>query len=798
MMKNLGILILLLLSHMATYGQQFPLSGQVKTASGKAIRSATVEIIETATFTTTDSAGNFLYRALKPGKYTIRATSIGYRSARMSVTLGNSKSTPVVLVLEPENNRLDEVTVVGKSAAELKRTEPIRSAVISMRDRYEQSSTLTELINRTAGLRIRQTGGLGSATELSLNGFQGKSIRYFKDGIPLDYLRDGFNISSVPVNMLERIEVYKGVLPVSLGADALGGAVNLVSRQQTEPFASFSYEMGSFNTHRLTVNGMYTDTTGHWFAGTNSFFNYSDNDYNAAVKVTDPETKNQTIQRVRLFHNAFRNYYSEVFFGLNNRSWADEIKVSLTAFGLKRQQQHPVLMTDPYGAIQGHQKSIFPSVSYRKSFFDHRLNVSQFLVYNKINVGRRDTVHGRYDWHGTFFPDPARTGESRQPSLSDINFSNLTSRTNLSFALINKHTLELNLVSTSFNRTGEDPYGPRFNGTETDVLSAKATYNKIVSAIGLQSLLSARLSNTLIGKYYHYRSSGIEAWEGRTVSEIDRSTKSGNYWGIADALKYTLNDNSILRFSFEAANRLPEQEELFGDGVWVVPNFNLSPERSLNFNLGYRTSHTGKYTAEVNTFYRNTKDMLLLVPVLSPYARYQNMENVKGYGLDADATVQLSQVLQVNGNFTWQSLRLFNVQGNDNTWKEGARLRNTPYFFANVGLNANLVSVLSAGDRIRAYSYYSFVREYYLETIPERLEPQGFLGLSGTANVNTELVIPTQHLINAGFTFFPAKAHYTFGMEVKNITNQDLYDNYRVQKAGRSVHLKLTYSILKK
>ena len=57
-----------------------------------------------------------------------------------------------------------------------------------------------------------------------MNGFQDRAIKNFKDGIPMDYLGAGYNISLVPVNMLERVEVYKGVLPTALGADALGGA----------------------------------------------------------------------------------------------------------------------------------------------------------------------------------------------------------------------------------------------------------------------------------------------------------------------------------------------------------------------------------------------------------------------------------------------------------------------------------------------------------------------------------------------------------------------------------------------
>ncbi|HMR93649.1 MAG TPA: TonB-dependent receptor plug domain-containing protein, partial [Chitinophagaceae bacterium] len=162
---------------------------------------------------------------------------------------------------------LEGVTIKASSATQQVKQQAVTAAVVNAREAYGQPATLTELINRSPGVRLRQSGGLGAATDVSVNGFQGKAIRYVKDGIPLDYLRDGFNIASLPVNMLERVEVYKGVLPVALGVDALGGVVNLVSRRTQPRYLAASYEIASFNTHRITLNGYYSDAAKKWFAG---------------------------------------------------------------------------------------------------------------------------------------------------------------------------------------------------------------------------------------------------------------------------------------------------------------------------------------------------------------------------------------------------------------------------------------------------------------------------------------------------------------------------------------------------
>jgi len=87
------------------------------------------------------------------------------------------------------------------------------------------------------------------------------------------------------------------------------------------------------------------------------------------------------------------------------------------------------------------------------------------------------------------------------------------------------------------------------------------------------------------------------------------------------------------------------------------------------------------------------------------------------------------------------------------------------------------------------------MREFYLETIPKEVEPGGFLGLSGSADLSSNLIIPNQHLLNAGFTFQFQKNKMAIGAEARNLLNRDIYDYYRVQRPGRSFHLKLSYQI---
>ncbi|MCF2517535.1 TonB-dependent receptor [Dyadobacter sp. CY351] len=766
------------------------ISGIVQDGQGKPLPGASVTVMNTVKGTLTDSLGAFRITVPAMESYKIDIQHIGFKKLTRTIARKDIRKGGITFTLLDDQTQLSEVQVMGQSETQQAKLQPIKAEVINTKAVQQQPSSLVELMNRSAGIRIRQTGGLGSNSGLMMNGFQDRAIKNFRDGIPLDYLGAGYNISLVPVNMLERVEVYKGVLPTALGADALGGAVNMVTKKSLYRYAEASYEIASFNTHRASLNALYSDTTRHFFVGADAFLNRSDNNYKVDVTVTDQETAARTPATVRLFHNQFTNYYTEGYAGLTNLRWVDELRVGVTWFHINRQNQYGASMSQPFGASVSRQHSVIPTLRYRKKF--GRLGIDQFLTASNIHTAQVDTARGTYDWYGRFIPSPSRLGEiSMQGSLSDIKFSYFTSRTHLSYQAAENHLVEFNVVSTNIGRTGTDPMGLTLPGTGQDILSLPAKYYKIIGAAGVQSVfLNGKLTNNLIAKFFHYNTSTINVDMYGTALGEHRAT-SENSFGIAEAVKFALTGNTFLRFSAEAATRLPEQDEMFGDGNFHRSNFLLTPEKSTNINLGFRTEKRNAYSLEVNTFYRITKDLILKVPIDFLFTQNQNVENVKGLGLEADLTVSLNRWLRANGNFTYQDFRLFDTQ---NRQTEKARLRNTPYFFANLGLNSTLNHIGNNG-KIHLYYFFTFVREYYLNYVPKNLEPDGFLGLWGKAKFDAPNIIPNQGLHSAGFTYHPGGERFSIGFQAKNFLNARIYDNFRIQNAGRSLHLKLNYTL---
>src|SRR5690606_31916795 len=103
-------------------------------------------------------------------------------------------------------------------------------------------------------------------------------VKFFLDGVPLDVMGSSMSLNNIPINLADRIEVYKGVAPIQLGTDALGGAVNIVSNKLMTSYLDVSHSMGSFQTHRSAINAQYVLPTGIVLKGS-GFFNYSKNNY---------------------------------------------------------------------------------------------------------------------------------------------------------------------------------------------------------------------------------------------------------------------------------------------------------------------------------------------------------------------------------------------------------------------------------------------------------------------------------------------------------------------------------------
>lgn len=259
-MKNIVFaFILALLSLTSSFAQnKGSLKGTVHDTNGEALIGAVVVIKETNQFAEVDSNGRFALQKIKPqDSYTVTVKYMGFEAYNKKITL--EKDVHLAIVLKEESRDLDEIKIQTKSKAELVKEKAYNVAVVDATKLHARSMDLGHAMAKTSGIKVREEGGVGSNMNIFLNGYSGNQIKFFIDGIPMDNFGSSFQLNNIPINLANRIEIYKGVVPVGLGSDALGGAINIITNTYDKTSLDMSYSYGSFNTHRTNVNFVFVD-----------------------------------------------------------------------------------------------------------------------------------------------------------------------------------------------------------------------------------------------------------------------------------------------------------------------------------------------------------------------------------------------------------------------------------------------------------------------------------------------------------------------------------------------------------
>ena len=139
-----------------------------------------------------------------------------------------------------------------------------------------------------------------------VNGMSGNAIKYFIDGIPMESMGNGMTVGSLPAALIERIEIYKGVIPAWLGGDILGGAVNVVTRPDKRNYIDATLSIGSFHTFGTNINGRWAAKPGAPIIKAAFSLSKSKNDYLMKdVEVWDEDSRKYVRVNRRRFHDDY-------------------------------------------------------------------------------------------------------------------------------------------------------------------------------------------------------------------------------------------------------------------------------------------------------------------------------------------------------------------------------------------------------------------------------------------------------------------------------------------------------------
>ena len=529
--------------------------------TGRALAGASVVVQETELRAITDRDGSYCIRDVPVGRQEVVAKLAGYREVIQGVVVAADEVTTVDFELEEAEYELEELVVVAPTEIATIKHSPVTVTIMDVSELRGRFVTLNQVLNRATGVKIRQEGALGSDARIAIHGMEGKRVKVFIDDSPLNTPDGSLGINDIPIQLIERIEICKGVVPAHLGGDAIGGAVNVVTREYESDYVDVTYSPGSYNTHRASwIFQKELPGRGIKF-GTGGFFNYADNDYSMA----SPFQPGLTIRRD---HDAYLAYVVG-FAGSLMKAWFDEIELELVKYGNRKE-------------IQGIQTNIrsaetkgvlyFAALAMEKErFFLDNLDFTFSLGIPVFRTSFIDTSHYRYSFDGRRSPSPNGQGEvGWDPHDSEDKQYDVHQRLNLTYRVDETHRLNLNSVTSYSSRRPDDPLASEHAGYNIGDKPSD-TYRIISGLTHEMTLLGGETVNSLSVKWFHIHSK--IAATGRMQRSL-RGTpttiaSSRTKFGISEAVQHWVHPSLNLKLSAEHAVRLPDSREGMPFGVWA-------------------------------------------------------------------------------------------------------------------------------------------------------------------------------------------------------------------------------------
>jgi vitamin B12 transporter len=710
-----------------------------------------------------------------------------------------------------------EIVVVGTPTATQKLQQSAEAVtVVDLARARRRTSDLAEQLARTQGLAVQRSAGLGSHMHLSLNGLYDAQIRTFVDGVPRELEMYPQELGDVPVNLLDRVEVYRGVVPIRFGADALGGAINLVHDRRLDTGAAGSYQVGAFGTLRATAAARFFDPEQGFVFRAASFLDHARNDYETEVNVADAQGQPYTTTAKR-FHDGFQAQGASLELGLVEQAFADElsVRVFLSSYG-KELQHDPHVFDGPYGEVEAGETRTGAALRYRKALF-RKVNVDALFHYANRRIDLLDVGEWVYDWFGQKMRRRVVAGERDSvPHDRTERSHGFYGQASLAWAASSVFTFRANVTPRFTTRTGEERR-VRTPGIRHPLTAERQLFTTVVAAELEANALSfstpsraltddagrarfgdsgsrdhkegedapevpapaRRLQNVLFTKAYFLNATHERGLPNGVFLSEERSERR---FGVGNGTRFRFTPWLLAKVSYEFSTRLPQPDEVFGDGISVIPNLDLKPETAHNVNIGprleLRRGPAGAWTAEINGVLRESDELIVLL-VGNRTTRFENVFAARTLGLEGSlGWTSPGRLLSLDATGAYQDVRNRSDEG---TFAEysGDRLPNRPWLFASLGAQTHFRRVFAALDEVELFWAGRYTHRFF-----RTWESAGLTAFKP--------LVASQFGQNIGATYHvrsgPIRVWST--IEIQNVTDARLVDFFGIQRPGRAVYIK--------
>jgi outer membrane receptor protein involved in Fe transport len=682
---------------------------------------------------------------------------------------------PDSVMTKKEVVELHEVKVTGRSKIRILKEAAMPVSVLGARQLEGTATSINDVLARTAGVTIRNTGGVGSASRVSVRGLEGKRMGIYVDEAAIGQLSDYMSLNDIPTDMIERIEIYKGIVPYRFGGSALGGAVNVVTKEYPPVYLDASYEISSFNTHKMNFAFKRTNSATGLQFGLGGCLTYSDNDYTMKLQNLDN-------RKVKRDHDQFK----KIMFGgsLKATKWYfDEAKLEVIFMGTKAEIQG--IDSDIREAYNHGMSGIAALKLTRDDFLTEGLDLDFDGCYSYGKNGLVDKAMYRYDWEGNRYPAVSTYGgeQGNYASDSDNRTNDWVGKLNLNYLLSDHHALNLNLYATHTRQNPSNELMDKSFGYQTNFPSRMSSFTAGFSYD--LTLFDGKFLAATTLKNFTY-SSHTKVLQFTYINNPTDISLSRNHWGASEALRYKLTKELMVKASFSSEVRIPSAEELTGNGYSILPATDLEPERCKGLNAGVLFHHPNQYgfiEIEANYFLNQLDNMIRYQADMIPsMARYANFGKVVTKGIEGEVKGDLTSFLYAYVNATYQDLRDKRKNEVGSTAPNATynkRMPNIPYFLANFGVELHQENLFGGkGQNTRLLYDASYIHEYFYDFEVSKYQDRK---------------IPTSFTMDAGIEHSFQNNRWTLSFKVKNLADRMVYSDLNRPLPGRSFAFKIKY-----
>ena len=548
-----------ILGMVQVYSQNASISGKV-ISDGKTVPFANIYLEDSLLGTSTDIDGNYLLNDIPSGNYKLKATAMGYLPFTRNISLSENEIKTIAITLIASPEQLDETVVTGTLKPVSRLESPVPVEVYSPAFlKKNPTANIFEALQNVNGVRPQINCNVCNTGDIHINGLEGPYTLVLIDGMPIvSGLGTVYGLSGIPNSLIEQIEIIKGPASSLYGSEAVGGLINVITKNTLEApefFAdAFATGWGEYNLDiGAKINlGKRMDM----ILGMN-YFNYDTPIDNNGDNFTDLTLQNRTsifqkwnFQRKnnRILSLAGRFFYEDRWGG--EMQWSPEFRGSDEVYGES-------IYTRRWEILGKYQLPTREKLLFSFSYNDHNQN----SVYGDIPYLADQRIgFGQLTWDKTW-------------DNHDVLFG----------------------TAVRYNYYDDDT-------PATAILGENEPDEIVIPSIFIQDEIRlAKKHSVLLGMRYDYDS------------------RHGAIYTPRTAYKFKISDNDILRFNagtgFRVVNLFTEDHAALTGARDVIIAEELKPERSINVNLNYLKkiySDNGTFASmDVSAFYTHFSNIIL-------------------------------------------------------------------------------------------------------------------------------------------------------------------------------------------